>query len=425
MNKKKVYLYLILAIFLISAISQTSAFFYKSHEYFPLKAFSEVDSPMTNLCRPYLKAFVDGDLSADVPVLHYFDNKVQSYIGTHSSGAGLTACLNEADTDEERCFCYGMGMHWIAHDRFSHTNYNGIPGLVPKYLGKYFGLNFIGHMTIERSFENQHIDYLQSINDPIVTSGELDYYDSTALDSLFSEFGGNDNLLKILSDQAGIDMTNDARIFRSGYHGEGFYNTVYKDKAGLPWWFWSICVILIILGILLIFMALKFGKNRWKWLILIEGIILLGLGLIILFSIFTGTTWKVTTIFIEIPPKFGYLKVSHADIIYYNDLAVQASVDYLKTGLAPLDDASGLSYVDRTGVSHKGDLITAQQGALYFVYPTLVILILLSTLALMYRAFQKKHSPSIFGKVGTWFISVFIILMAILLIYIVGALFFG
>lgn len=423
---KKLIGILILCLLLLSLVVPfTSAFFYQNHIKFTLTGFEEVQSPITQLCKPHLKEFIDGNLAADVPVLHYFDSKVASYIGTHTLGAGLQACLNKADDDGQRCFCYGQGLHWTAQDRFSHTNANGIQGLVPKYLSKYGSFNFIGHMSVERDFEKKSIEMYTKANDPIITSGALTQYDDTALDSLFDVNGGSTKYLELLSDSAGIDLTNDAKIFRNGYQGEGFYSTVYKDKIGLPLWFWAVCVVLIVLGLILIVLALKFGKTRWKWFIFIEGVILLVLGLIIFFSIFTGQSWELTTVFIEIPPKFGYLSVSNADIVYYDQVVQQATNEYLKTGVAPITDGSGLSYQENTGVWVKGALIEAQKFGVYIIFPVILLLLLISNALVIVRSFRKKITKlNIFGKIGVTFVTLFVAFAGIITFYMLLALFF-
>lgn len=419
MLNKRIFLFLFLGIFLISLLGSSQAYFYKSHEFWTLKAFSQTSSPITQLCGTgnNYEAFKTGVLAADVPVLHYFDKKVSSYVGTHSKGAGLASCLSNADTDEEKCFCYGETMHWVAQDRYSHLQ----EGVVYKYLKSEGGLNFLGHMTIERDFENKHMEYVK--NDPIVTSGKLEQYDSTALDYLFEEYGGNPELLSLLSQQAGIDLTNDARIFRSGYQGEGFYSTVYKDKVSLPYWFWLIPIILIIFGLFLVFASLKFGKGFWKWMLLIYSIVIVIFALVILISIFQGTTWKLTTIFIEIPPKFGYLSVSQEDIVYYDQIVTQATIDYLKTGNVVIVDGSGLSY-EQDGQLVKGALSEAQQVAQYIIYPIALVIFLYMNYVFISLALGLK--VNVFNRwVGKSLIILFMLVILIFSVLMLQGVIFG
>lgn len=388
-NNKKFLSLIVLSLMLFSVITPTAqAFFYQNHIKWTLQGFEDVDSPITEMCRPYLKEFVDGNLAQDVPVLHYFDNKVQSYIGTHSRGAGLQSCLELADNTAEKCYCYGGGMHWIAQDRYSHLE----EGITTQYLEKFFALNFVGHMVVERNYEKKSMKLYESKNDPIL--GQVEVYNSDALGTLF-DVGADGELipndyLNILSKQAGIDITNDAKIFRSGYLGEGFYSTVYRDKVALPWWFWAISIVLIIIGLIIGILAFYFGISGWKWIFLLEGILILSLGALILFSIFTGTTWKITTILIEIPPKLGYLSVSDADIVKFDALVQQATNNYLMTGEAVIDDGSGLSYVDRTGKQVTGALTKAESRSLYILMPIIALLFLFMNYYIIQKMLKRK-----------------------------------
>ncbi|MEM3075082.1 MAG: hypothetical protein QW727_04035 [Candidatus Pacearchaeota archaeon] len=382
MNKN----YIIIILFFLIVIPNTSAFFFKNHIKFTLQGFDEVDSPITVMCRDgkNFESFITGVLSADVPVLHYFDNKAVSYLGTHQLGAGTQACLENAGNDEERCFCHGLTLHWLAQDRWSHTQ----GGLVPKYLKKFLGLNFLGHMVIERNFEKRSMELYTEKKLPIITNGKLDYYDKNALNYLFEEYGGNPNLIKILNRQAGISLDNDARIFRSGYQGEGFYSTVYKDKISLPWWFWGISISMICIGLLIMVLSI-FGKRKLKWLLFFEGLLIFSIGTLILISIMTGTTWKITTFLIEIPPRFGYLKVSDKDIIEFDRLAQESTNNYLKTGIILIEDGSGLSYYDKNGNYIIGELTKSQKAGIFLIYGFIIFLFILNIL-LIKKVFSYK-----------------------------------
>ena len=361
-----------------------SAYFTRDHLYFTIYAFDHVDSPTANLCRDKLETVLDGNTMADVPVLHYYDEKVGSYIATHSRGSGYQSCLNEAGADTElRCACIGDALH-ILQDSFSHNE----GGLVVKYLKQDHALNFGGHMTVERSFQ----DVLEPIiaSDPIVTSGRLDYYDSIVLDSFFTETSGDEKYLVMFNKMSGINMNIDAAVFRAGYQGEGFYNTVYKDKLKLPAWLWSIAIALSIVGVLLSVIIYYFGRTQWKWLtgtaFLIIGII----GIVLLISFFTGTTWMIVTKIIEVPPMFGILKVSEADAREYNEKIKEASMQFLRTGDLVIDDASGLTYIDRNNDLVSGSLGKAESGSKIWFYSILFIIAVLLSLFIMLTFKNKK-----------------------------------
>jgi len=374
---KKILTLLLLGIFLVSVVPLTSAYFFKDHTYWVLKGFDEVDSPITQRCRPYVEQVLNGNHGSDIPVIHYFDEKVTSYIFTHQRSAYLT-CQEEAGGDEELfCFCIGNALHEI-QDFNSHSE----NGLVSKYLRKYGFTNLFGHMVIERNFENKNQQ--MNANDQIMN--QVAFYDSRVLDLLFEETGGDVKYLEMLNEMSGIDMTQDAKVIRSGYQGESsFYNTVYADKVKLPFWGWALAILLILFGLGATIGIIWFGKTNWKWLAVLIWVIVAIAGFIILFSFFTGTTWKITTFIIEQPPKIGYLGVSDKDVIYYNQLIQEATNNFLETGNLIHDDASGLSYVDRFGVFHKGPLAQAGNTFKYIILPIFVALFVLLNAFLLYK----------------------------------------
>jgi len=373
---KKILLTALTLLLVFSLIQPIDAYFFKDHIYWTVDGFENVNSAITQRCRPHLEQVIGGLTSADVPVIHYFDEKVTSYIFTHQRNAYLT-CQEEVAGDEELfCFCVGVALHQV-HDFNSHNE----GGLVTEYIRKYGASNIFGHMVIERSYEKKHQETL--INDPI--SSQVEFYDSRVLDLLFEETGGDLKYLGLLNDISGIDMTQDARIMRSGYQGEGFFNTVYKDKVKLPFWTWALSGLLILFGLGGTIMILWFGKTNWKFIAIIFWLILLTLGIIIIYSLFTGTTWKITTFAIEQPPKLGYLHVTDKDIEFYNTKVKQATKSFLESGMLQVDDASGLSYVDRFGNNVKGPLKQSESTFRYIILPIFVTILVLINAYLLYK----------------------------------------
>lgn len=365
--KSKLILSFVLTLFLLSF---ASAFFVESHTKWTLQGFGEVNSPITQKCEPYIDLVLDGDTSSDMGVLHYGSNNlITSYIYPHTKGGHLS-CLREAGADiEKQCFCYGNALH-VIQDSYSH-NENGI---VTKTLKKYLGTNYFGHMSVERDFENKHMELIQK--DDAVLYSKITSYNGRLLNSLFPELGGDNKFLLLANQVAGIDMTTDAKIFRSGYIGEGFYSTVYKDKVNLPYWAISIPIILIALSLVVIFILLRFGTTGWRWMTSFIWLLIMIVGIVIIVSFYTGTTWKLTTFVIEIPPMFGYLSVSQQDIITYDNAIQQATNKFLETGELTIQDASGLSYTDAsTGQKTVGELTKAERGSKYIVLPLMLIVI--------------------------------------------------
>lgn len=376
--------------------SNVSAFFTRSHETWMLNGLEQTDSSITSLCRNYKAEFLDGNTAADVTVLHYADSKVTSYIFTHTR-AGYTKCMEDAGSDPAlRCFCYGVYLHNL-QDSYSHLQ----GGVVEQTLKKYFGSNYMGHMTVERNFQSKHMQLLEDRNDYVISSGQLDYYDSISLNTLF-ENGEPSKYLDALNNIAGIDLSNDAKIFRSAYQGEGFYNTVYKDKIALPSWFYIIAYGLIIVGILVTVLIIGLGRNKFKYFAAIFWILLAVFGVILLLSFYTGSSWKITTFIIETPPKFfNYLGVTDASVKSYDKIIQDATNQFLTDGVFRIDDASGLTYCANTRTDGtcakeiKGALTNAETGFNIVFYWLLTPLFVILNIWSIFRAMK---APKVYSS---------------------------
>jgi len=114
-------------------------------------------------------------------------------------------------------------------------------------------------------------------------------------------------------------------------------------------------------------------------------------GGIIVFSFYTGTTWKLTTFVIEVPSKFGYLSVSDSDISYYDKVVQEATNKFLETGNLQTDDNSGLSYYDRSGVFHQGALTNAEKTSVRFILPAFILAFSILNFFLIKRAYRKIY----------------------------------
>jgi len=415
------YHYLILSLVLmviLANVNLTSAFFVKSHEKFVLQGLLEVESSTTQLCRQYTQVILDGDISADSGVIHYGDSNEatqKSYIYPHTLN-GYKTCLVDAGKSNDlsqKCYCHGMALH-IIQDSFSHN----VGGITEQTLRKFFGNNYFGHMTVERNFENIHMEQLKA-NNPNLYNQVLDY-DKKVLNSFVVpstncgtgvsnclDIGGP--YLKLLEDVAGIQMNNDIKLFRTGYLGQGFYSTVYKDKVSLPFFVIAIPSIMIIMGLIILGSLFLFGKGGYKWWAVFVWVLILSVGVFIFYSFYTGATWKVTTLIVEIPAKFGYLAVSSSDVANYDRMAQQKTNEFLKspeTFVMP-EDATGLSYTNSDGVKVIGSLALAEGGYKYFLFPILVTLILLFMISLLLKAFGLKPTNkfinglvNLFAKIG-------------------------
>ena len=405
MNKKLLLLIFVTSILLINSLQLSSAFFFWSHEKFVIQEFDEISddqSATVKMCRPYLNILIDGDLSSDVGVIHYGSSGASlfSYIYPHTL-QGYNECLRDSGSDDQlKCFCTGNFLH-ILQDSYSHNK----DGIVYKYLIKYFGNNYLGHMIVEKNFQTLHEKYIEQTNPTLKT--KIDENDKQILNSLFPEFGGDDKYLNVMQKMSGLNMKADAQLIRSGYLGEGFYNTVYKDKTQIPVWGLWVSYLTMFIGFLSFLLLLIFGKTKWKYLTAFIFLLLFLVGFITYYSFnpvipiinkdiwsITGVplpTWKITTMLIEIPPKFGYLKFSQQDLIYYDNIVQEATNNFLRNPVANIQDASGLTYQDaNTKQLVQGSLTYAERGFSMILLPIITIIISWIMITLLLKSFAIK-----------------------------------
>ena len=388
MNKKIILILVIFSIFFFS-LNSVNAYYAWSHRYWDLKSISEVNSPITQQCGgDRLAIILDGESGADIPVLHYNDDKFTSYVFTHTFTGSITECFTEAGNDLDlQCDCHGKALHNI-QDHYSHTE----DTLVPKYLKKSFMPNLGGHMTVENDFEKKHRIYLRDVvKDNLVLGGQVDFFDSAYLDTYFTD----EKYILLLNEVAGIDLRNDLNIIANGYKGKGFYDTVYNQKLKLPWWFWGISIGMIILGFGIMFLLIFTGKTSWKWLAILPWFIIGIVGSIILIAFFTNSTWNVINSALTIPTSIGLLDVSDEDIKFYNEIVIEKSKEYLRTGVMPFPDNSGLSYTDNLGTRVRGALSAGETNFKYILLPILSLFFVLINMLLFIKTYSTKPAKGV------------------------------
>lgn len=370
----------LLLLMLVLAASPSFAAFTQSHLTWAIWGFENVNSPITQMCSEHLDKVLDGQTATDIPVLHYFDNEFMSYIGTHTRGSGHEACLESAGSDVElKCVCVGNALHLIP-DSFFHNK----GGVVPTYLEKYASLNLIGHMVIEKNFEDKLLAKVKD-EEPGLYS-KVEYYNKQVCNSFFEQTGGNKKFLKLFNEMSGIDMTNDANIFCNGYKGTGFYDTVYNQKLKLPFWFWGVSIGMIILGLTLAYGFFRLGETNWKFALVAIYLIIAILGGGILYSFYSGNTWQWIEYSVSVPAKFGVLSVSESDVEMYDKDIRAATKAFLETGRLIVDDASGLTYVDSEGVHIAGALNESEKRAKFIFLPILGALFLVLNIWLIRKS---------------------------------------
>jgi hypothetical protein len=375
-------------LFLCFIIPLASASFPLSHEGHILQAFEDVQSPLIQKCTPYLAECLDATSSSDVGILHYSssDSKLLgSYIFPHVS-SGLETCYRDAGADiQGQCWCLCSGVH-IVEDSFSHN----LGGYTQKCISKYLGSNLFSHMSCEQDFETKLVKQWTKEGREMITNGQLEYYDSKYLDSLFTETGGNSKYLKLMNSVAGVDLTNDAKIIRSAYQNKGFYDSVYKDKQKLPFWMWGISIGLIIIGLLMIIIMFIFGSGKYKWMQIFQWTLIMIIGIVIVYSFFMGTTWKLTTYIVEVPTYFGLYTISDSDVKLYDTQIQNAVNKYFTDGILPVSDSSGLSYYDKEGKYHVGALTQSEKGFKVLWYWFIIPIFSIFNIYSLYQALSKK-----------------------------------
>lgn len=386
MKTKFILIFLLIGIFTLSTVR---AYYTEDHLYWTLKGMAEVDSPITQQCKPYIHLMLDGNTAADAEVIHYFDNQFMSYVFTHTKG-GFEKCMQAAGTSPElQCLCYGIALHQV-QDRFAHLE----DGIVPRYLQKSYTVNLLGHMIIEQQAENKMRDLIRERNENFVADGKWDFYNTHVLCSFFTGeeasicegFNGGKKYENVLEEAFSFQIDNDIRIFQMGYLEVGFLNSVYKDRVSLPPWFWGVCIALIMIGLTISILAAVFGKTGWKWLVFVLFLLVAIVGSYLLYAILHGNVWSIITQGVQIPTTLGLMKISNQDIITYDAKTQEATNKFLETGILPYSDVSGLSY-EKDGEWVVGALNKAETMSKYILMPVVLMIFLVSTAYLFYKTF--------------------------------------
>jgi hypothetical protein len=249
-------------------------------------------------------------------------------------------------------------------------------------------------MVIEQTFQNQILNKMK--DDPTITSGDLEFYDDIALDTVLNDEGGKyQSLLDELTGLPG-GTRNDIVIFANGYHNRGFYDTVYDKKVQPPSYYkligWGLTIVGLLFSFILLIIAILRGKFGWGLLLILPWLILFVIGASILTTYYiTHNTWGLVTATISIPSKLGLLKISESDINKYNEDMLKAGKRFLETGVLQYDDNSGLTYIDREGKLHHGALTEGSKRFNYIVLPILVTMLIAWNALFLFLIFYKRN----------------------------------
>ena len=416
---KKQYLFIfgiILLLVIILSVSNVSAFFTDEHTKWTSDAVLNDPGIIHDRCADKVQLVIDGNFACDQFVIFYFDNShYGSYITTHTR-KGVDDCFKYAGNDPDLwCFCAGFLLHNV-QDHFAHDGTFDIQGLVPKYIAKDLSSNFIGHMTIEQSFDDQFQAQYNLKNDPVHQAEISNLMTTTLLDPNVDP--ATNKYLTLMTQIMGASSTGNVGLTRdqilqstniitNGFKGTGFYNTVYQTKLSLPisWEIYSILPAIFagLLLFVLIYVPWLRGikTTKWKFALWFILIMIMFLSIMLFVSFLTYTTWNDIETVIKIVP----IKVSAQDITIYDNAVRAATATAIQTAQLPTgyDDNSGLSYTDKLGVQHVGSLNQSELPFYYVVLPIIVITLILLISWLLFKTFRQKAVTGIlkwFNRIG-------------------------
>jgi hypothetical protein len=370
-------LVLVFVVALLACTPAVLARFPHEHVYLTLKAFRELDTPITRLCGDKLELVQAGNNGADAPVIHYMDDKVTSYIGTHTKGT-YEQCLIEAGSDvDARCVCYGMGLH-IAQDDVHVYDYG-----VPKWIKKYWGSNVVLHAAAERKHEQMLLSDIQEGKlGTVVGYNEVVERTKHSYDPFFSQ----EKFINLFNRATGTDMYSDIAIVGASLRGERWDQEVYGKKVGLPAWTYVLIGGLIAVGALFIVLALLSKTSvGFKAFSVVKGSLFALAGLILLASILTGQSWVWFNYLLQ--PVGAVMSVSDDEHRVWMEKGYEHTKYFLENEELPHADASGLSYYDEDGKYHRGALNEAETRGIVLL--VIVGILYLGLLVWMAKKFIK------------------------------------
>ena len=379
-TSKILFFILLLAMSMIVVSNNTEAWFPEDHVYFTLSQMRSIDSGITRLCRDREAQIMFGNAGADVPVIHYLENKLESYKGTHSRGV-YAKCLELPGSDPDlKCVCYGMATH-IIQDRTAHYGY------VPTYVSKYYGANVILHPLIEKAATMQLLNRLEENPNNVITVEEIEEIAQNTLDLHHEQ-----KYIDLFEKSTGLEMAQDFAAVEISLKGEssGWYEAVYGKKVSYPTFYWMIVVSFFALSIGWIALVFFVGKNNWKYLGYALGIIGLIISFVVLLSLLLGTSW----VWFEFISQAPAALLSIDDTSTYVDQVLEDTSRFFQTEQLLsdgqlVDDASGLDHLDINGQLVKGPLQIAEQRFTYIMIP-LIAIVVIGLFGLLLYAMSKE-----------------------------------
>lgn len=360
-------------------IPSTLAWMPENHAYYTISQFREVSSPITRLCEGREAQIMFGNSGADVPVIHYLENNLEGYKGTHSRGI-YTKCLELAGSDTDlKCVCYGIGLHLI-QDKTSHYEF------VPTYIKKYFGSNVLIHPIVEINAREQTMNRLESNPNPDLSVTEIRDIAKYAL-NLFYE---DEKYYRIFEQSTGLDMRTDFAMVDSALKGEKWADEVYGKQVNLPNFYWFVSIGIALAGIIWLVLTFVLARNKLAILSYILGGMIFAFGLLLVISLSTGQSWIWYSTIAKVPANIMNIE----DTIIYDNKVIENTRKFFETEQLLVDgelvvDASGLDHLDENGNWVKGTLPQAESRFKFFVYPLALITLIILVVLLFWKMSKK------------------------------------
>ena len=190
---------------LITPLQPVQAWGPNTHVVITKRALNRADADgiVVALIKAHPDAFYCGLLFPDIAVLYYY-TQFESYKSTHN-WLFYRRLIEEAKTDEERVFAYGVAVHLI-QDSVAHNSY------IPYKIKQTLGSNLYTHPLVEASVEAKHID--------LTTSGSLEVVDK---------------FLPLAQKVLGRDVSEMTFLFRDIIRAGTFYDDAYAPPD-IPLW---------------------------------------------------------------------------------------------------------------------------------------------------------------------------------------------
>lgn len=209
---------LFLVIFSLVLIMPASAWGPHTHTLIAENLFAEQDSEVIRMCTPYQDAFLAGSVIPDITVVYYYSEGGKNYRLTHNWNFQQEV-MNQARTDDEKCFAYGIAAHLIA-DGVIHME------IIPDAIESSSIPNWLIHPLLEKKYDSVLVKQYPHLKDET----------PHMLDAMFGPKGDRyfEMVEAAIGDNPVIDVRSDTHKLSLALGT--FYESAYKPR-GETWMF--------------------------------------------------------------------------------------------------------------------------------------------------------------------------------------------